>query len=124
MPAREHTYEGLIHTLWDRRRMLKLAREFSQSAVRALEGAGAHVRCPGSDHIAAGILRRDAKPSNLASIVREIQEACLHLSHRRYVAQQVAAPIPAAALVESVVAALNQRTRVLLSGRCRRSQQP
>jgi L-2,4-diaminobutyrate decarboxylase len=57
-------------------------------------------------------VQRDVTSSNLAAIVREIQEASLHLSHRRYLAQHVAAPIPAAALVESVVAALNQSLAV------------
>ena len=46
------------------------------------------------------------------SLVREISEASLALSHPRYGAQQVAAPIPAAALVESVVGALNQSLAV------------
>ncbi len=46
------------------------------------------------------------------SLVREIGEASLALSHPRYGAQQVAAPIPAAALVESAVGALNQSLAV------------
>jgi len=45
-------------------------------------------------------------------LTREVQQASLHLSHPRFAAQQVAAPIPAAALVESVVAGLNQSLAV------------
>jgi L-2,4-diaminobutyrate decarboxylase len=55
-------------------------------------------------------LRKDGR--SLPTLVRAVQKASLHLSHPRYIAQQVAAPIPAAALVESVVAALNQSLAV------------
>jgi len=69
------------------------------------------VRRPGAEKLAAQILRH-RKSADLASLVREISEASLALSHPRYGAQQVAAPIPAAALVESVVAAMNQSLAV------------
>jgi len=45
-------------------------------------------------------------------VVREIVEASLHVCHPRFAAQQVAAPIPLAALVEPVVAALNNSVAV------------
>lgn len=50
--------------------------------------------------------------SNLASLVCDIWQSSLHLSHPRYLGQQNGAPIPAAALVESVVGSLNQSLAV------------
>ena len=47
-----------------------------------------------------------------AGLAREIQRLSLHLAHPRYLAQQVAAPIPLAALIESVAAAMNQSLAV------------
>jgi len=67
---------------------------------------------PKAYRIAADIIRRAKKNGDLVGLARDIGEASLALSHPRYAAQQVAAPIPAAALVESVVAAMNQSLAV------------
>jgi L-2,4-diaminobutyrate decarboxylase len=67
---------------------------------------------PGPERQAATIIRNAGKKPDLVNLAREIREASLATSHPRYGAQQVAAPIPAAALVESVVAAMNQSLAV------------
>ena len=88
-----------------------MAREFSQIAAEALLTTDGPVRQPQSPKLA----RRLAATSSgrfPAKLVREIQRASLQLSHPRFAAQQVAAPIPAAALVESVVAAVNNSLAV------------
>lgn len=60
--------------------------------------------------------RRQVTPvftsSNLASLIRDIWRSSLHLSHPSSLGQQNAAPIPAAALVKSVVGAINQSLAV------------
>ncbi len=100
-----------MEALWRPTAVRKLARELADIAADALLVKGGPVRTPDSERIAAAILRGAGK-SNLPALVRQIQKASLRLSHPRFAAQQVAAPIPAAALVESVVAALNQSLAV------------
>ncbi len=112
MTTPAQAYDDVIQALWDRDRIRRLAQEFAGIATAALASRDDHVRRPGAQEVAANILRRHVSASNLGAIVRDIQEASLHLSHPRYLAHQVAAPIPAAALVESVVAALNQSLAV------------
>ena len=58
------------------------------------------------------ILKRRVTAGNVPALVSDIVEASLHLCHPRFAARQVAAPIPVAALVESVVAALNNSVAV------------
>jgi L-2,4-diaminobutyrate decarboxylase len=84
----------------------------AEVAAAALTVEGGPVRKPGSEQLAAKIIRRAAKNPDLLTLIREVREASLATSHPRYGAQQVAAPIPAAALVESVVAAMNQSLAV------------
>jgi len=93
--------------LWQPAAVRKLARELAEIAADALLVNEGPVRTPQSERIAARIIQ-DGKRLDLAAVVRQIQRSSLRLSHPRFAAQQVAAPIPAAALVESVVAALNQ----------------
>jgi L-2,4-diaminobutyrate decarboxylase len=104
--------EGAIRELWRPDVVRSLARELAEIATDALVEHDGPVRSPGSDRLAAKIVRPRVRKPDLAALLREIQKASLHLSHPRYVAQQVAAPIPAAALVESVVAAMNQSLAV------------
>ena len=105
-----------LRDLWQPEVVRSLAREFADIAADALLLDGGPVRTPESERIASAILRsrvsRTGSKTDLAALVRRIQNASLHLSHPRFAAQQVAAPIPAAALVESVVAALNQSLAV------------
>ncbi len=115
--ARSSTSKTL-NSLWEPRTVRALARELADIAADALLVNGGPVRTPNSERIAAKIIR-DGRRLDLATLVRRIQRNSLRLSHPRFAAQQVAAPIPAAALVESVVAALNRAWRF---GKCRRSR--
>jgi L-2,4-diaminobutyrate decarboxylase len=101
-----------IRDLWKPEPTRKLARELTDVAAEALTGDAGGVRKPDSEQLAAKIIQRARKRPDLVSLVRAVREASLALSHPRYGAQQVAAPIPAAALVESVVAAMNQSLAV------------
>jgi glutamate/tyrosine decarboxylase-like PLP-dependent enzyme len=100
-----------MEVLWRPAAVRKLARELADIAADALLVRGGTVRTPDSERIAAAIVR-GARKSSLTALVRQVQKSSLRLSHPRFAAQQVAAPIPAAALVESVVAALNQSLAV------------
>jgi len=104
--------EEVIQKLWKPATIRKLALELAAVAAKALAVNDRPVRKPSAERLAAQIVRRGRKTPNLVSLVREICEGSLALSHPRYGAQQVAAPIPAAALVESVVAAMNQSLAV------------
>ena len=104
--------EEAIRRLWEPEVVRRLARELADIAVEALTVKGGHARVPGAEQRAAGIIRRASRKPDLVALAQEIREASLRLSHPRYAAQQVAAPIPAAALVESVVAAMNQSLAV------------
>jgi L-2,4-diaminobutyrate decarboxylase len=104
--------EKTIQKLWHPTEVRRLARELAEVASAALTVKDRPVRRPGADRLAARIVQRARKTPDLVSLVREICEGSLALSHPRYGAQQVAAPIPAAALVESVVAAMNQSLAV------------
>jgi len=112
MKTRTSANEETVRELWRPDAVRKLARELAEIATDTLVEQDGPVRRPGSHRLAAKIVRQGAKKPELAVLVREIQKASLHLSHPRYAAQQVAAPIPAAALVESVVAAMNQSLAV------------
>lgn len=104
--------QPVIRELWDRKGVQRLARRLADIATEALTVKSGPVRQPGAEGLAAAIVRRGAKNPDLLNLVRHIRKASLALSHPRYGAQQVAAPIPAAALVESVVAAMNQSLAV------------
>ncbi|HET6179559.1 MAG TPA: pyridoxal-dependent decarboxylase [Candidatus Sulfotelmatobacter sp.] len=100
-----------IEKLWDPVVVRKMARELADIAADGLLHNTGEVRTPPCERVAATIIKKAGNP-DLISLVRDIQRSSLHLSHPRFAAQQVAAPIPAAALVESVVAALNQSLAV------------
>jgi len=109
---RQDGYNKLVHQLWDPAVVRRTARELAEIAADALLCNDSPVRRPDSERIASRIIRDSSKNVDLMALVREVQQASLHLSHPRFAAQQVAAPLPAAALVESVVAALNQSLAV------------
>ena len=109
---KEDRKQEVIRKLWNPPGVRQLARELADVAADALTVTGGHVRKPGSEKWAAKIVQRARKRSDFVPLARDVQEASLALSHPRYGAQQVAAPIPAAALVESVVAAMNQSLAV------------
>lgn len=104
--------DSSVQKLWEPAAVRKLARQLADLAADALTVTDGYVRQPRSEQLAAAILRRAARHPDLPELVTTIREASLALSHPRFAAQQVAAPIPAAALVESVVAALNQSLAV------------
>ena len=99
--------------MWQPSAVRRLARELAEVAAKVVTvGSDRPVRRPRAERLAAQIIGRATKRPDLVSLVREISEASLALSHPRYGAQQVAAPSPAAALVESAVAAMNQSLAV------------
>lgn len=102
----------VIQGLWEPNSVRKLAGQLAQIAADALTVTTGPVRKPEAEELAEKIIRRVGRKPDLVKLVRDVREASLALSHPRYGAQQVAAPIPAAALVESVVAALNQSLAV------------
>jgi len=106
------TDQEAIRKLWDPTLVRRLARELADVAADALTVAMGPVRKPHSEWWAAQIIQKAGKRSDIADLARSISRSSLTLSHPRYGAQQVAAAIPAAALVESVVAALNQSLAV------------
>src|SRR6516162_1706405 len=106
------TDEEVVEELWDRAAARKAARQFGEIAVNALLGKGGAVRQPRSGTIASRLLREAARRKSAAGLASEIQRLSLRLAHPRYLAQQVAAPIPIAALIESVAAAMNQSLAV------------
>jgi L-2,4-diaminobutyrate decarboxylase len=111
--VRSNRAEDVIHKLWQPSAVRRLAQELADVAAKVVTvGSDRPVRRLRAERLAAQIIQRATKRPDLVSLVREISEASLALSHPRYGAQQVAAPIPAAALVESVVAAMNQSLAV------------
>jgi len=105
------SYETVVDQLWEPSGVRKLARDLADIAADVLVGPSNFARQPRAEELAASILRpTDTK--DVAALVREIERVSLNLSHPKFAAQQVAAPIPAAALVESVVAAMNQSLAV------------
>jgi L-2,4-diaminobutyrate decarboxylase len=112
MKRRLASNEDVIEELWDGAATRKVARQFAEIAVDALLENGGAVRQPRSATIESHVLRRAARRQSAARLVRQIRQMSLRLAHPRYLAQQVAAPIPMAALIESVVAAMNQSLAV------------
>ena len=100
-----------IQSLWEPSEVKRLAGELANVAAEVLTSGDRPVRRLRAERIAAGILRKRTSV-DFPSLVRQVSQASLALSHTRYGAQQVAAPIPAAALVESVVSAMNQSLAV------------
>ena len=112
MKRRLASDEGVIAELWDGAAIRKIAVQFAEIAVEALLENQGPVRRPRSATTASHVLRAAARRKSAAGLAREIRRLSLHLAHPRYLAQQVAAPIPLAALIESVVAAMNQSLAV------------
>jgi L-2,4-diaminobutyrate decarboxylase len=106
------SHAAVIRELWNPASTRKMAQQFGEIAADALLGKRGAVRQPGSAALAARILRGAARSNSVPGLVRQIQRSSLRLAHPRYLAQQVAAPIPLAALIEAVVAAMNQSLAV------------
>src|SRR5215472_12468450 len=104
--------EKLLAELWEPTKVRQMAHEFADVAADELVGRASAVRKPGSSKRAGALVKADRGVIGPVTLARRVQRDSLHLSHPRFLAQQVAAPIPAAALVESVVAAMNQSLAV------------
>ncbi len=117
MPG-DATADSTLETLrraWDARELRRFARACGDLAVRELtqDGRGP-VRAPDFERRARRLLAARpgggaaAAPARLAQLIA----ASLHQSHPCAMAQQIPAPVPLAALAESVTAALNQSIAV------------
>jgi L-2,4-diaminobutyrate decarboxylase len=104
--ARHHS-QSLKEQAWNRREVQRLGREFARIAAKELTRIGGPVRDRKFFPKVKEILRRKVTPRNVAKTVSDIAAASLHLNHPLYASHQVVAPIPIAALVESVTASLN-----------------
>jgi len=102
----------LRSSVWNPQVVTRLAQELAQLAAAELTRTGGPVRAPEFLPRIKRAVRRGLRPADIVSIVSEIVKSSLHLCHPRFAAQQVAAPVPVAALVESVVAALNNSVAV------------
>jgi L-2,4-diaminobutyrate decarboxylase len=102
----------LLADLWEPTRVRQMAHEFADIAADELVIRAAAVRGPGLSKRAQVLVKAGGRVKSPVALARRVQRESLHLSHPRFLAQQVAAPIPAAALVESVVAAMNQSLAV------------
>jgi len=97
---------------WNRAAVARMARELAALAARELVRSEGPVRAPDFQRQTEALLRRRFTPEQIPGVVQAVADASLHLCHPRFMAQQVAAPLPVAALVESVVAALNNSVAV------------
>jgi L-2,4-diaminobutyrate decarboxylase len=107
IPVARKNHKTLKEQVWDPREVERLAREFAHIAAKELTRTAGPVRDPQFFDKVKAIVRRPVTPRNIAKFVSDIAAASLHLNHPRYASHQVVAPIPLAALVESVVASLN-----------------
>ncbi len=105
MAGRNH--KSLKEQAWDPQGVQRLAYGLARIAAKELTRTGGPVRDPGFLPKIRRTVRRSASRLDAVRIVREFAESSLHLCHPRYASHQVVAPIPVAALVEPVIAALN-----------------
>jgi len=108
--SRKH--KSLRDQVWDPRGVTRLARDLAVLAAKELTRRGGPVRSPDFFKKIQTTLRRRMAPEEIVPLVSQIIDSSLHLCHPRFAAQQVAAPVPVAALVESLVAALNNSVAV------------
>jgi L-2,4-diaminobutyrate decarboxylase len=104
--------EALDRRLWNSKWLRRQARELSTLAAQEMTRRNSAIRVPDCSARVQKLLRSRVTPETVSRVVAEIAALSLHLANPRYVAQQVAAPLPLAALVESVVAALNNSLAV------------
>lgn len=104
--------QSLQAQVWNPTTVNRLARELALLAAKELTRSGGPVRHADCGRRIKAVLRRRVTAGKIVAVVSEIVESSLHLCHPRFAAQQVAAPIPLAALVEPVVAALNNSVAV------------
>jgi L-2,4-diaminobutyrate decarboxylase len=105
-------HRSLKEKVWDRRLVSRLARDLASLAAKELTRTGGAVRDPEFLPHIKRLVRGGFASADVVPVVSEVVKSSLHLCHPRFSAQQVAAPVPVAALVESVVAALNNSVAV------------
>lgn len=105
--------EDWIARAWNPAQLRRLGRAFSDLAVAELCRSDGPVLAPDFLKRTRALLRHARGGAERAPAwLRELCAASLHQSHPRAMAQQICAPVPLAALAESVVAALNQSIAV------------
>jgi L-2,4-diaminobutyrate decarboxylase len=105
--------DSILAQAWDTAALRRLGRAFSDLAVEELtQGDGGPVRHPEFLARTRALLRVRGGARQTPGWMRELAGASLHQSHPCAMAQQISAPLPLAALVESLVAALNQSIAV------------
>src|SRR6201998_4638474 len=104
--------ERLIAELWEPTQLRQVAPGVAGVAADEPGGRAFAVRRPGASKRAAALVEADRRVIGPVTLAQRVQRESLHLSHPRFIVQQVAAQIPACALVESVVAAMNQSLAV------------
>lgn len=110
--SNEKLKADLRDRVWNPAAVNRLARGLAGIATRELLRRRGPVRDPNFLSRIKQTLRRRVTPENVVAAVSEIVNSSLHLCHPRYAAQQVAAPVPIAALVEAVVGAVNNSVAI------------
>ena len=103
---------GMRSRVWNPEVVKSLAQKLASLAAAELTRTGGPVRDPEFLPRIKRAVRRGLRPADIVPLVSEVVKSSLHLCHPRFAAQQVAAPLPLAALVESVVSALNNSVAV------------
>jgi L-2,4-diaminobutyrate decarboxylase len=105
--------DSTLAAAWDVAALRRLGRACSDLAVAELtQGDGGPVRHPEFLARTQALLRVRGGARQAPQWLRQLAGASLHLSHPCAMAQQISAPLPLAALVESLVSALNQSIAV------------
>ncbi|HEY7856750.1 MAG TPA: aminotransferase class I/II-fold pyridoxal phosphate-dependent enzyme [Terriglobales bacterium] len=111
MPTTE--IHAALRQAWDKASLRRLGRAFSDWTVNELTlGGGGPVRPPDFHARARALTRLKGTAANSPAWLRQLGAAGMHINHPAFMAQQVAAPIPLAAMIESAVATLNQSIAV------------
>jgi len=98
---------------WNQAELRRLGRSLADWAVAELTQNGAGpVRAADFERRARILLRTRVSPSKVPAWMRQLAAAGMRVNHPAYMAQQIPAPIPLAALVESAVSTLNQSLAV------------
>lgn len=109
MPTRAQ----LVQAAWDAPRLRRAARALADLALAELTlDTARKVRPPDFHRRGRALLRTRPTLAAVPAWLREVAASGLRLNHPCYMAQQVGAPLPLAALMEPVTAALNQSIAV------------
>jgi L-2,4-diaminobutyrate decarboxylase len=98
--------------IWNAKAVKRLAQRLAVLAAAELTRTSGPVRDPQFLSRVKRAVQGELTPQRMIPFVSEVMKSSLHLCHPRFAAQQVAAPVPVAALIESVVAALNNSVAI------------